>query len=109
MTSDRFGFSERHGFTSSGSASKATGHSGDKSMPCRIPVIGGIRFFVAAAPVRGLLLCAKHLFVEAMVAGAELLAAVAKISVYWRCRRSALAMMRAHDAAPILQRPPECR
>ena len=37
MTSDRFGFSERHGFVklSSGSTSKATGHSGSKSTPCR--------------------------------------------------------------------------
>jgi hypothetical protein len=40
MTSDRFGFSERHGFvkSSSGSTSKATGHSGGKSTPCRYPL-----------------------------------------------------------------------
>jgi hypothetical protein len=41
MTSDRFGFSERHGFvkSSSGSTSKATGHSGGKSTPCRYPLL----------------------------------------------------------------------
>jgi hypothetical protein len=37
MTGDRFGFSERHGFvkSSSGRMSKAAGHSGGKSTPCR--------------------------------------------------------------------------
>jgi hypothetical protein len=41
MTSDRFGFSERHGFVKSpsGSTSKATGHSGGKSTPCRYPLL----------------------------------------------------------------------
>ena len=33
-----------------------------------ISVVGTLRFFVASASVRDLFLCAKHLFVEAMVA-----------------------------------------
>jgi len=68
MTSDRFGFWERHGFvkSSSGSTSKATGHSAGKSTPCRYPVIGGIRFLVALPLVRDLLIRAKYLFVAAI-------------------------------------------
>jgi hypothetical protein len=39
-------------------------------------------FFVASAPVRVLLLCAKHLFVAAMVA----IAAAESVTAWWRRR-----------------------
>jgi hypothetical protein len=58
---DRFGFLERHGVVKS--------HSGQH------PRGGGYRFvwrnrlLVAVLPVRDLLLCAKHLFVDASTSG----------------------------------------
>jgi hypothetical protein len=67
MTSDRFGFSERHGFvkSSSGSTSRRlVTPAANQRLP--IPVIGGIRLLVALPPVRDLLLRAKHLFVPAI-------------------------------------------
>ena len=39
-----------------------------RAQPCCYPFVGGFCFLVASPPVRDLLLCAKHLFVAAMVA-----------------------------------------
>ena len=63
MTSNRFGFSERHSFvkSSSGSTRKAAGHSGGKNA---LPI--PIRFLVALFPMQDLLRCAKHLFIAAI-------------------------------------------
>jgi hypothetical protein len=71
MTSDRFGFSERHGFVK---ASSGEHEQGDRSLRRQInalpiPVIGGIRFLVALPPPWDLLLHAKYLFVPAILAG----------------------------------------
>jgi hypothetical protein len=77
-----------------------------------------LRFFVASALVRDLLLRAKHLFVEAMVAGADNSNGDAQntfrsYSQYQRLLEMAKVGpghdARAQTAAPILERRPECR